>query len=372
MKRTHRLILALLLSILAVQVRADIIRLPEGTGSVTEFKGGNEYIGVPGKTTLKGTAPIRVTGSNVKISGITFDTNGIRRDGNLTGLTVEDCNFNAARVGVEVNGGTNVTIRRSGFDRCSFPTWIADVSNLLIESSDITECGYGFKVFGDNPNNKNWTGRNNYIRDCPNDFMAFEWQGACDGWELSGNFIERIRFGATLDSNDHSLLISAPMAKAKNGRVINNVVLGQKPRDAGYPGSWVNGHPLLLEIGGDNTLVENNMFIGGGTAISVTDKDGACSVLARNNLVKDTYRIWNKDKETQAVTVQNTADGVNVGYTIEAARKSAGRIPVVSIPPATQPDPTPTPAPTTQYVDDPIVEIRAVQKSGRVTITKPF
>lgn len=131
--------------------------------------------------------------------------------------------------------------------------------------------------------------------------MAFELQGFCTGWQVVRNLVQNIRFGPLKSDNDHSLLMSLPMDLGADGLVSGNAVLGQKPRDAGDPGSWINGHPLLMEIGGDNTLVKDNLFMGGGTACSITDRVGSCSVTFENNLIRDTYRGCEKNTATQVM-----------------------------------------------------------------------
>lgn len=338
---------------------AQII-LPAGDIAPLEFTAGNEYVGTPGKTRIKSPTPLRVTGGNVILRGITFDSNGVRRDGNMAGLRIDNCEMRNARVGVEVNGGAGVTILNCLWDGCSFPTWISDQQDLLVESNEVRNCGYGIKVFGDSTSNKNWIARKNWIHDCPKDFMAFEWQGACDGWAITSNVIERIGFGPLFADNDHSLIISAPMDKAKNGAVYENVVLGQKPRDGGYPGAWINGHPLLLEIGGDATAVRQNIFDGGGKAIAVTDKVGSCSIKLENNLIRNCYHIWSKDAANQVVSLVGTNDATTaLPFTADQKRAQAGRYgqttPPVDPPPV---DPPPTTKPVVRVLTPAGIDIR--------------
>lgn len=300
-----------------------------------------------GSTVIKASSFIRAAGANVTFRNLTFDFSGfgLRRDGDFAELTIDNCIVRGARVGLEANGGSKITVRNTLFDRCQFTTWMADQANLLLENNEVTECGYGFKVFSGNAAlAKSWAALNNWIHDCPNDFMAFEWQGVCQLWVLQGNLIERIRFGPQAHHNDHSLLMSVPMDRGVIGIIRNNAILGQKPKSANEP--WTNGHPLLIEAGGDNTMIEGNILDGGGTAIGVTDKSGSCSVIIRNNRVANVWRVWSKDAASQVVTVQGQNDAnTATPMTVDQIRAVAGRNKTQQPPPDPDPDPQPGPDP---------------------------
>lgn len=335
------LLAAFVLLVLIPATRAATITLPAGPANVAEFTAGNVYVGTPGKTTITSTAPSRVTGSNVTVRGVKFITGGIRRDGDFSTLLIDNCEFESARVGVEIHGGSGVTIRQSRFSKCNFTSWIVDQKDLLIESNESDGVGYGWKVFGDSQDNRNWTARLNLIKNCGPDFMAFEWQGACRNWVIEDNLIELIKFGPNLADNDHSLIISAPMAKSVGpGAIRRNTVICQKPKGPGYPDAWINGPPAIVEAGGTDTVVEKNILIGGGVGITVTDKDGTASVTIRNNRVSDVYSVHNKDSATQVVTATNNGASVDVGFTIESLRAKVGRagssLPQGNPPPAGQ------------------------------------
>lgn len=314
----------------------SIINLASGVLPAQAFTENNVYVG--NNTVVNGLS--RVTGNNVELRGIKFTNGGVRRDGKLSGLIVDGCDLADTRVGVEVNGGSNVTIRKSLFQKCSQPTWIADVSDLSIINNELTQCGYGFKVFGDSGANKNWLAKWNHIHHCGPDFMGFEFQGQCANWAIDENLIELLTFGPTLENNDHSLLISAPMAKANGpGFVRRNAVLGKKPKGPGYPDAWINGAPAILEIGGTNTLVESNLFDGGGVGVTCTDRDGPATVTLRDNRIVNVYTTWNKNAASQVVTLQGFNGDGPLPWTLEALRKLVGRSPGSSVP---VPDPVPT------------------------------
>lgn len=339
---------AALIILSADLARGDVINLPAGPVSAMEFKAGNTYVGTPGKTVINAaskSSPLKVTGSNVILKNFAINGGGIRRDGNFAGLTIDNVEIRNAHVALEVNGGSDVSLRNSLLEKCDYASWINDMSNLAIESNEVREVSYGVKCFGDSPNNRNRAWRKNWVHDCGPDFMAMELQGAGDGFAIEDNVVERIRFGPNKVDNDHSLIVSAPMDKWRNGQITGNVIIGQKPRDAGDPGSWMNGHPLLLEAGGENVLIENNLLDGGGTGISVTDQAGGCSVTLKNNKIVNTYRTWNKSAG-QSVTLIGTNDASTVlPFTVEQKRAAAGRHAADAPTPA--PTPTPAPAPTT-------------------------
>jgi hypothetical protein len=340
--------IAIVILVLATLARAQtVVNLPAGVLGVYEFTGGNTYVGNSAGTTFKGTSPLRISGSNVVIRNISFDGNGIIRDApGLSGLLLENVEIRNAHVAMQVNGGSGVTLRNSLIEKCDFPTWIADVSNLLIEQNELRNCNtYGFKVFGNSGANKTWTARRNWIHDCGPDFMAFEWQGQCQDWRIVQNLVEKIRFGPNFADNDHSLLCSAPMAFSPGpGLIAGNAIIGKQPRDGGYPGAWMNGHPAIAEAGGTGTVIENNIFDGGGVGVTVTDKDGPASVTIRNNRIVNVWTIWNQDqKTTQTVTATNNG-AIDPGFTVDSLRALVGRnpSPVIVPPPATLPAPGPT------------------------------
>lgn len=302
------------------------INLPSGLNLVASFEAGNTYIGTESKTIFDKSVPVPVKGDGIVVKNCTFLTGGIRRDGALSSLVLENNIFRGCHVAVENNQANGLTIRSCLFDHCGITTWISDMSNLLIEQNEVVECDYGFKAFGDSTANKNRIYQRNWIHDCTEDFMAFELQGACDGWQVLENLVERIRFGPLRADNDHSLLISAPMDKSRNGVVRSNLILGQRPKGPTGDDPWINGHPLLLEIGGDNTLVENNLLDGGGKGVQLTDKVGSCSVTLRNNLIRNVYAAYGKDTAIQVLKLEGVNDSTaKLDFTENTLRKLVGR-----------------------------------------------
>jgi hypothetical protein len=353
---------AALLLLLASSAPADVINLPEGVFGAREFTAGNTYVGVPGKTIFKGSGVLKVTGNNVTLRNFTCDGFGIRRDGNLSGLVIDNVEIRNAGVAVEINGGSDVTIRNCLMERCNYATWIGDMSNLLVEFNEAREVGYGFKAFGDSGANKNRTWRNNWVHDCGPDFMAFELQGACDGWNLIDNVVERIRFGPTLESNDHSLIVSVPMAKSRNGTIRGNAFLGAKPKGAGYPNAWINGHPAIVEAGGDSTLIDTNLVDGGGVGITITDGDGPCSVTLKNNRIANNYGNWNRSAQQNVMLVGTNDATTALPFTVEQKRAAAGRNKALA--PTPEPDNTPPPA---TLPSDVVARLDQLEKGMRET-----
>lgn len=337
---------------------AETISLPAGEISMRTFAAGNVYVAHASGTTIKTTAgnPSRVVGSVVTLRGIRFIGDGVRRDGNLVGLTIEDCTFDGCRVAVEVNGGSGVTVCKSTIIRCSWSSWFSNVSSVLWENNDVTQVGYGIKLFGDSDANTGWMIRRNHFFDNGPDRMAIEIQGACRNWLVEENLVERWRYGPNKTDNDHTLLISAPMAKAAGpGMVRRNAVLGQKPRSSTGDGPWQNGAPAALEIGGTSTIVEQNLFSGAGVGITCTDKDGPASVTLKNNRIVDVFGVWNKDKDSQLVTLVGFNGDGTLDWSIDELRSKIGRNPTAP-PPATQPAPPPATQPTPPPATQPAVQ----------------
>lgn len=327
---------------------ADELRIPANTA----------VVGVPGQTILKGKTAdgplVRQTGDNILLQGVSLDGGGFLRHGNLSGTVLDNIEVrNPAQDrpqtnGLSIIGGRNTVIKNSLFEKCPSPVWIGDTQDLTLESNELRFCAYGFKVFGDSTTNRNWTGRKNWVHDCPNDFMAFEWQGCVDGVILEDNFVEKIAVGPTAAHNDHSLLVSLPLDKAKNINVRRNTVLGVR---------YVNGvgHPMSFECGGENAVYSENYVAGGNVAFAVTDRVGACSVTINNNRVENMNTLWNKSSSTQVVTLTGmngpaTALSWDVnrgrprrGGTFDGTKVTDGATPV-------PPDPTPIPPPVTKPV----------------------
>jgi hypothetical protein len=336
--------------LLPVCAKGQTIQLASGVIAPPAVQAGKIYVG--NNTTIKGASPWRINASNVEIRNVTLDGVGVRRDGDLSNLLLENLEIRNTLVAMEINGGRGATMRNCLVERCGYVTWISDTSDLMVENNEIREMQfgdtrYGVKAFGNSSANRNRVFRRNWIHDCGPDFMAFELQAACDGWSVLDNVVDRLRFGPNKTDNDHSLVLSAPMSLAKNGRIAGNVIIAKKPRDSGDPGAWINGAPAIIEAGGDNTIIENNILIGGGVGITVTDKDGPASVTIRNNQISEVYGIWNKDSTSQTVNASNNGPNVDVGYTIEQKRAQAGRN-VGSLPQG-NPPPAPTTIPVNLY-----------------------
>lgn len=315
------------------------IHLPSGEIPRQDFAGGNIYVG--NNTTVKTTAgnPSRVTGSDVVMSGVRFVGDGVRRDGNLAGLDINNCTFDGCRVAVEVNGGSDVMVFKSTFVRNGNTSWFSNVSGVWWQNNDIgPDVGYGIKIFGDSTNNRNWTVRRNHFFDNGPDRMAIEMQGACVDWIIEENLIERWRYGPNKSDNDHTLLISAPMAKAGGpGIVRRNAVLGKKPKSSSGDGPWQDGAPAALEIGGTSTLVEQNLFQGAGVGITCTDRDGTASVTLKNNRVLDVFTIWNKNASSQTVNLVGFNGDGQLDWTLDWLRSVVGRNPTGTTPPVDPP-----------------------------------
>lgn len=352
--RTDLLIVVVAMLLLACSARAQqIITLPAGPLARQDFQPGRVYVGNGTIIRTQRGNPSKILGSNVTIRGVRFEGDGLRRDGLHDGLIVEDCEFVDCRVGVEVNAGFNVTIRRNLFERCSFAAWLSDQRQLLIERNEVRNCGYGFKAFGDSAGNRSWIAKHNWIHDCGPDFMAIEWQGVCSDWLIEGNLIERIAVGPAASDNDHSLLLSAPMDRGVRGVIRSNAVLGRQPRGQGWPAQWESGIPALIEAGGDQTLIEGNILDGGGVGITITDRVGSCDVTLRNNLITRVFAVWNRNAGQTVRLEGANGPGASVPMTVDQIRQMAGR----AQPPAT--------GPATAPAADPIVEIVIRRGSGR-------
>jgi hypothetical protein len=345
--------------------------LPSGIISADNFVQDTTYVANSAGTTIRGAGPDKpsfILGSNVTLSGINFTNGGIKRDkSDAINTWVYNCSFSACRNGIELWGSKQFFVRGCLFKNCNSPTWIGDTSDLTIENCELTEVGYGLKVFGDSSGNKNIIIRRNYIHDCGMDFMIIELQGAKDGWIVEENLGERLAYGGAMVDNDHSLVMSLPCAKSKNGVIRGNIVHAKKPRGSGYPDAWINGAPAVLEMGGDNTLVQSNWFDGGGVGMTCTDKDLAqgstifASIILSNNLVTNCFTVWNKNHDKQTVTEKGT-NGPSApppsGFTSWSAyetwlRSVVGRGNMVN--PTPVPTPTPVPGPVAKSIKSVVV-----------------
>jgi hypothetical protein len=341
------------------------ITFPASAIGAVEFKDGNEYVGVAGQTRIKSPDLSRVTGSNVKISNVIFEQGGIRRDGGgLANLVLENVEFRdiARRPSIEVNGGGAVTIRKALWENCDQASWIGDMINLLIESVELRGVGYGLKCFGDSSGNRNRVYRNFWIHNCGPDFMALELQGAGIGCTLEYGLIEDIAAGPSKVDNDHSLILSAPLDKWTGVKIYRVAVLGKKPRDAEDPGSWINGHPALLEAGGGDpgseTVIEECLLDGGGTGVTVTDRAGPCRVRLKNNRIRNVYRNWNRSTTSQEVVLEGQNDAnTPLPWTLEQLRAVVGRSG------ASPPPPTTTPPPVDPAITDRLTKLESAVAS---------
>jgi hypothetical protein len=361
---THRqniLIWSTLLAMLAAVAHAQTITGPiNPVAPLTKLQAGKFYevggaaVNIPSGTTLDITGAtihghtgdgvlVRFNGNDCKlIGGGTIDGGGVYADGGKQNLLVDGPTIQNSRndVGFNQQGGlgfigcSNVTCRNFLVQHCPYGAILYGNSNVTFEHFEATAINYGFKFDG---TGTNWRATNFWVHDCPNDFMALEFQGTPINVLIDSFIVERIGYGPNQADNDHSLLLSIPADKGSNITIRKGAIAGRRPKDdAG--GRWSDGHPVAIEAGGDNFMIEDVLIDGAGWAVSVTDMAGTCSGTVRNNQMLNVWEQVILSSSTQKVTQANNGPSVVLTWTMDQLRREVGRVtaPPV-IPPTTIP-----------------------------------
>jgi hypothetical protein len=275
------------------------------TGDTVLFNGGTfdlqglaaDGLTVPGDRTYKGTngATLRGRGSNgqlvtlhadnVTFTGLTFDGGGLfmDRSGGFNNNIVLDYNTFKINTSGEHTGGITFTsgLRNSkitnnyftGYGGNGFAIYGYNYNTLTIANNEVVNVAAGFHIdaFYDSGN---LLVEQNYITGAKG--MGMEFQSSATNLTFQDNWFENPNLSTTFNSNNNSMAFSLILDKSSNVTIRRNTVIAPKRPDG-------VGCRMGFEVGGDNTLVEDNYINGVNHVLAMNDGVGSASVTVRNN-----------------------------------------------------------------------------------------
>lgn len=332
--------------------------------------GNRTYKGIDGAT-LKGHSPsqgelIKMQSHNVTFTGLTLDGGGIFMDNPGSGRN--------SNVVIENN---TIKINTTGQHRSGI-TFTSGLSHSRISNNYFTGYNGQFGIYGYNYDNL--TINNNEFVNI-NAGMHIDAFGNCNNLLVAQNFLSGIRgmglefqttgsatpgatnlvfqdnwFERPALSNEgwrnwNSFAYSLPLDKARNVTIRRNVLIApERP-----PGD--KGIRIGFEVGGDNTLVEDNYVVGTNHVLAANDGMGSQSVTAKNNKFMNylqgpsitfptpirTLSLSNNGPNVQLSDVmeERIANSDKPGRTKELDPGDQGEEPVEEVPPSNNPDPDP-------------------------------
>lgn len=324
----------------------DTILFPGGVYNLSDFglqphdsdgngfivPGNRNYLGLNGAT-LRGSdfrGPVlypqnfngnnRASTNNVTISHLTFDGGGLYVD-NVSGKNQNfliDYNvFNMNMGGQNRNGITN----NSGWEdsrisnnyftgyNCSFSIYGYNYDGLTIANNEFVNVNAGMHIdaFG---NSRDLLVEQNYITGAKG--MGMEFQSSATDLVFQDNWYEHPNLSTVQQQNSGTMAFSLILDKSQNILIRRNVVIAPERPDG-------IGCRIGFEVGGDNTLVEDNYINGINHVLAMNDGDGPASVIAQNNHYENAREApSNTFPATGTLTLINNGPNVVLSPTMEA------------------------------------------------------
>ncbi len=378
------------------------VQIPAGVYASFKFQSNTTYSGAGlGKTIFRnaGTADYTYSAqliglTNVTIDGVSFDANGIDVE-NCSNVRLRNFEVTNARrakgnhQGIYFGGLSGCTFENFNIRNCSAAIQGYGGTNLAFRNWRIESCSYGFKW---GVNGLNGAIVENGVLDHIRAAMGLEFQG--DQLAGSGLIVRKIAYvnpelwqNDIGDRNGNAMAFSIP-SSILTGTLAellyadgNAFLVGDDGKltgerrisSVGWRGLRVGGEVAGIRPEWRNCWFKNLNDPGAVT----TSVDANCHDIRVENCVENFDNAVGAKNPTYTnigPAVQLPVDG---GWTLVGVESGVGG----GVSPATQPSapnsppltPNPPPAtgPSTSYADDPIIEIRAMQKSGKVTVTKP-
>lgn len=265
----------------------------------------------------------RTNTNNVTISHLTFDGGGIYVDNNNSTFNnnfVIDSNvFNMSMSGENRNGITNNTgwsntrITNNYFTgyNCSFTIYGYNYNTLTIANNELVNVNAGFHIdaFG---NSGNLLVEQNYITGAKG--MGMEFQSTASNLVFQDNWYENPNLSTVRSVNNGTMAYSLILDKSQNITIRRNIVIApQKPDGIGCR--------VGFEVGGDNTLVEDNYINGINHSLAMNDGVGTASVTVRNNRFMNSSEpprnSFPSSNPLRTITITNTTATTTLSPTME-------------------------------------------------------
>ncbi len=304
----------------------DTIFFPAGNfelASTVHLRGDRTYLGRGGKTVLHGMTTKKhifyIQQDNITVEHLTFDGKPILIDrpggGMIEDLLVDNNTFHVHAKGANFNGITFTTgLRNSSITNNRFDPIAGDNGiygyywdHLTIANNLFLNGNEGIHVVDFNGDSKYLLIEQNYFSGLHR--MGIEYQGGGTHTVVQDNFYENPLLSKNQSANGATFAYSI-IADRSVGTIIrrNTSIAPQRPDGIGVR--------IIFEVGGDNTLVEQNYSVAGNHVLAANDGEGTTSVLAKNNLWKD-YR---QGPSGRGLTLQDNGPDVQLDWNIDRGR----------------------------------------------------
>lgn len=258
----------------------------------TVIPSGVHLIGVPVKTRLlPAGAPdgwsYHITGDDVQITGMILAAGGgifIDRTGGVfnSGIVIDNNEFRinpttGAQKGQQLGWSTGLRssrITNNLFTGGPFGIFGTNYAGLVVSNNEFVDLAACCHIDALASGCGNLLVEQNYMKGSRG--MGLEFQSAAVNLIYQDNWFEKPTLSTTASKNTSSMAFSLILSRSSKIKILRNVVIAPERPDG-------IGCRIGFEVGGDDTLVEDNYVNGINHVLAVNDGEGTCSVTAQNN-----------------------------------------------------------------------------------------
>lgn len=251
-------------------------------------------------------------------------------------IDIDNCQFINSMHGANwATGLKNSKINNSVFRGTqSYAVYGYNYDTLQMLNNEFYDCGAAFHIDA-LAAGLNSRFAENYMKGTRG--MGMEFQTAPSGVVFEDNWYEHPTLSSTFVQNNSSFAFSLIADQGKNIAIHRNVCIAPERPDG-------VGCRIGFEVGGDNTLVDDNYINGVNCTVGVTDGRGGFNVTVRNNKFTN-FLQGITQSFAGTLTQSNNGPGVKLSAEMER-RIAASDRPQRNRPYGTTPTPIPAPTPT--------------------------
>jgi hypothetical protein len=290
--------------------------------AVVQIPAGAQIVGTPGKTILNNpSGPLgysyHITGDNVSLAGIIFNGGGVylEKSGNWNNnIAIDNCEFHlnaggAKRCAIEFGSGLkNSKITNNlftGYNGAFGMYTDFGYNNLTIANNEFVNISAGIHLDANN-SSANLLAEQNYFVGMKG--MGMEFQDNATGLIFQDNWYEHPNLSATYAQNTNSMAFSLILDKGSNITIQRNAVIAPERPDG-------VGCRIGFEVGGDNSIVQDNYINGVNCAVASNDGSGTSSIHIRNNHFENF--IPNSQGWLGGINMKAVVENVNNGPAVQ-------------------------------------------------------
>jgi hypothetical protein len=302
----------------------DTIFFPAGkfhVASEIDLKGNRAYKGRNNATLIGDPSHhiFDIHQDNIRIAGLTFVGKPIFIDkpggAMVENLKINNNTFDVEATGPNFNGITFTTgLRNSSITNNTFSPIRGDNGiygyywdNLTIANNEFISGNEGIHLVDHAGNGRNLLIEQNYFSHLHR--MGIELQGGGIDTIVQDNFYENPDMTPVFNDNNDTFAFSIIADRSKNTIIRRNTSIAPERPDG-------VGVRIVFEVGGDNTIVEQNYSVGGNHILAANDGVGTTSTLARNNR----WSGFLQGANGRGLTLKNNGPNVELDWNINRGR----------------------------------------------------